>query len=173
MLIYTGAQVMMGFSIVVCAPFTFRPALLSRKDGTDMNDWTKLIKRHIAVVTGQNIRKVREAKGITIEGLAEKLGMTVAGINAIEKGRRGLYASTLVKLAAAMDVHAHYFFTEPMEPSKYIDLTPEERPPMETLNVSHKMVNVYHEIMNVLSFVLKEITAIQNPYRGWFPSPER
>ena len=62
---------------------------------------------------GRNIRSLREAKGLTQEGLAEKLGFTRASISAWEHGVAPPFAK-LQKLAE--------FFEVPVEDLTYKDV---------------------------------------------------
>ena len=53
---------------------------------------------------GQEIRRLREAKGWGQPKLAVEAGVAVSGVSQIENGRRNPNSSTLVKLAGALGV---------------------------------------------------------------------
>ena len=53
---------------------------------------------------GQNIRRIRERKGITQEQLALNAGLNRAYIGYIERGERNPSTDTLVKIAKALKV---------------------------------------------------------------------
>jgi transcriptional regulator with XRE-family HTH domain len=59
---------------------------------------------------GQEIRRLREAKGWSQPKLAVEAGVAVSGVSQIENGRRNPNSSTLVKLARALDVDVADFF---------------------------------------------------------------
>lgn len=53
---------------------------------------------------GQNLRKIRENKGLTQEKLALNAGLNRAYIGYIERGERNPSTDTLVKIAKALKV---------------------------------------------------------------------
>lgn len=55
---------------------------------------------------GEKIKRLREAKGLTKQELADKAGLTGANIRIIERGlmKTRVRADTIGKLAAALDV---------------------------------------------------------------------
>jgi transcriptional regulator with XRE-family HTH domain len=55
---------------------------------------------------GKNLRTVRVDRETTQEQLAERSGVQTWEISRIEKGKRDPRASTLLKLASALDVEA-------------------------------------------------------------------
>jgi transcriptional regulator with XRE-family HTH domain len=56
------------------------------------------------VTTGENIKRLREAKNMTQEELAQILGVTSSNISQIESGDRGLNIAKARKLAQALGV---------------------------------------------------------------------
>lgn len=52
----------------------------------------------------QNIKRIRESKGMTQEQLAQALGMTHSAISLIESDKRGLNVKKADKIAAALGV---------------------------------------------------------------------
>ena len=53
---------------------------------------------------GQNLRKIRERKGITQEQLALNAGLNIAYIGYIERAERNPSTNTIVKIAKALKV---------------------------------------------------------------------
>lgn len=56
-------------------------------------------------MVGQNVRRLRVAAGLTQEGLAERMGVDRAYINALELGKRNPTVITLWRVAEALDVN--------------------------------------------------------------------
>ena len=50
------------------------------------------------------INDIREAKGVTIEQLAEKTGISISQISRMASGKRNLSVKNITKIAAALDV---------------------------------------------------------------------
>jgi len=72
---------------------------------------------------GQEIRRLREAKGLSQAKLAAAADMAVSGVSQIETGARNPSAVTLTKLANALDVEVADFFPKGQAP------LPLEEPP--------------------------------------------
>lgn len=53
-----------------------------------------------------SLKAIRTKKGLTINELAEKSGITRATISALENGRNSCLISTILNLAKALDVTA-------------------------------------------------------------------
>lgn len=62
-------------------------------------------------VVGDNLKKLREAAGLTQADLAERAGL--ATIRAIERGRRAGRTSTLERIAGVLRVPLARLFEEP------------------------------------------------------------
>src|SRR5918998_3863162 len=75
---------------------------------------------------GQEVRRLREARGWSQPKLAVEAGIAVSGVSQIENGHRNPNSSTLVKLARALDVEVADFFPK-VEAPLWSDSTPEER----------------------------------------------
>ena len=65
---------------------------------------------------GQEIRRLREAKGWSQPKLAVEAGVAVSGGSQIENGKRNPNSSTLMKLAAALDVEVADLFPKAQSP---------------------------------------------------------
>jgi transcriptional regulator with XRE-family HTH domain len=48
---------------------------------------------------GLELRRIREERGLTVEGLAEKSGVSVTTIRVVERGAREARGDTVAKLA--------------------------------------------------------------------------
>jgi transcriptional regulator with XRE-family HTH domain len=53
---------------------------------------------------GQNVRKARLARGWTQEDLAAETGLATVQVSRIERGKREIRLTTLVRLVKALDV---------------------------------------------------------------------
>jgi len=53
---------------------------------------------------GDHLRKVRAAKGISQEGLADKAGLHRTYVSSVERGKRNVTLETIEKLAKALGV---------------------------------------------------------------------
>lgn len=53
---------------------------------------------------GANVRKARLARGWTQEDLAEKTGLATVQVSRIERGKREVRLTTLVRLVRALDL---------------------------------------------------------------------
>ncbi len=65
---------------------------------------------------GQEIRRLREAKGWSQPKLAVEAGVAVSGVSQIENGRRNPNSSTLIKLANALEVDIADLFPKAQRP---------------------------------------------------------
>jgi transcriptional regulator with XRE-family HTH domain len=59
------------------------------------------------------LRELRAAAGLTQRGLADKAGMTEAGVRNLEQGRTGPTWETVVRLSQALEVDCTAFTTKP------------------------------------------------------------
>ena len=55
---------------------------------------------------GKNIRKYRKQRGLTLEALAEKVGLSTNYIGALERGEKALALKTLINIVDALDITA-------------------------------------------------------------------
>lgn len=55
---------------------------------------------------GLNVRKQRLELDLTQEGLGQRCGMTLGAISRVERGKRDLRLSTIVRLAEGLEVEA-------------------------------------------------------------------
>lgn len=62
----------------------------------------------IRIIAAQRIREERKAKGLTIDKLAEKTGLSIQSIKQIEAGKRNFRIETLVALADCLGVSCDY-----------------------------------------------------------------
>jgi len=78
---------------------------------------------------GPAIRRIREAKGRTLQEVADAIGLHKATLSKIENNKQGFSGETITKLAAALGVREVDFFKEadPDEPS-ILDAAPDLRP---------------------------------------------
>jgi transcriptional regulator with XRE-family HTH domain len=53
---------------------------------------------------GRNVRREREAKGITLEGLAHDVGLSYSYVGGIERGQRNPTLAVIERISAALDI---------------------------------------------------------------------
>ncbi len=63
-------------------------------------------------IVGNNVRMMRERRGITQEDLALRSGLTQGYINFLENGKRGYSERSLAKIANALGIQISGFFEE-------------------------------------------------------------
>lgn len=67
-------------------------------------------KERLRIIIGENIRKERISRNISIDELAEMLELTPGFVGLIERGQRGTTPSTLLKLADIFSTTIDSFF---------------------------------------------------------------
>ena len=70
-----------------------------------------LTKNEIRTLMGENLRKLRMERGLSLEELAKLLGISPAFLGLVERGRRGLTAYNIFKLTTVFDISAEAFLT--------------------------------------------------------------
>lgn len=76
---------------------------------------------------GYKIRKLRTERKITLEGLAEKTGLTIGYLSKIERGLSSLPIATLNRIATALQIQITDIFEEHTTKTKIAILHPHER----------------------------------------------
>jgi transcriptional regulator with XRE-family HTH domain len=66
----------------------------------------------ILAVVGKNIRKLREEKGFSQEGLALRAGLKRSYMGYIERGDKNVSLTTLRQIAMALNVHPSVLIIE-------------------------------------------------------------
>lgn len=66
----------------------------------------------ILEVFGRNVKKYREAKGLSQEAFAEKCGLHRTYISAVERQRRSIALGNVQKIAEALEVDTYLLFME-------------------------------------------------------------
>lgn len=69
-----------------------------------------MTKKKLMTIIGENIRRERMARNISIEGLAEMLELATGSIGLIERGQRGAALLTLHKVADAFGITIESLF---------------------------------------------------------------
>jgi transcriptional regulator with XRE-family HTH domain len=82
----------------------------------------------LKTLLSQNIRRLREAAGYSQEELAEKAGISLPFIGAIERGEKWPRPSTFAGIARGLDVNA------------YILIKPENNASVELTEISAKLI---------------------------------
>ncbi len=81
----------------------------------------------ISVDVGLRLRELREARNISMRGLAAKSGLSANALSMIERGKTSPSVSTLYKLADALGVPVTAFFGSQMEKGNAILVKAEAR----------------------------------------------
>ncbi len=68
------------------------------------------------------IRDIRQARGLTVNNLAEKIGEDHQKVGRIERGKRSLTIDYLLKVSKALDTPVETFFEQAPSNEKHIDL---------------------------------------------------
>lgn len=58
----------------------------------------------LAQTFGQNVRRIRQEKGVTLEVLADEVGLAYTYVGQIERGRRNPTLDVVERLALGLDV---------------------------------------------------------------------
>jgi transcriptional regulator with XRE-family HTH domain len=66
----------------------------------------------------QNVRNIRESKGVTQTHVAKQLGVTIQTYNAYEMGRRKLKVDTLQKISEILNEPIQNFFNQKLYETK-------------------------------------------------------
>lgn len=66
--------------------------------------------RGIQKAFGQQVRRLRQAKGFSQEELAERCGLHRTYVGAVERGERNLSLQSMARLAKALDADIADFF---------------------------------------------------------------
>ncbi len=72
-------------------------------------------------VVGENIRRIRQEKGLTQEELAMMSGLSQGYINQLESGKRKFTQKTLTVIAEALNLPLYVFFKEEGEEQKILE----------------------------------------------------
>lgn len=82
----------------------------------------------VSVNVGSRLRSLREERKMSIRGLARKSGLSANALSMIERGKTSPSASTLYKLADALELPITTFFGEEVERSTIVFTKADERP---------------------------------------------
>ena len=63
-----------------------------------------MTKERLRILIGENIRRERKSRGITLGELAELMGLTTGFVGLVERGSRGASPHTLLQLATILDI---------------------------------------------------------------------
>ena len=68
--------------------------------------------------TGEAVRQLRAARGVSVRGLAARVGVSAATISAIENGKTGISVQRLHQIATALAVPAASLVEDPGAPTQ-------------------------------------------------------
>lgn len=107
------------------------------------------MQNHICKILGNNIKRIRKAKGLTQDHLAELLGVEIKSLSLIETGRGFVSAKTLENLTNVLNVTASELFDtdENKEPEKIyknilsnLELIRKNADKLQTINLAIKSI---------------------------------
>ena len=94
----------------------------------------------VDVFIGERISKARQDAGLTIEALADRLGLSVLQVNCLECGTARASARTLSHLARTLGIEIHSFFNNcrqmQYQPADQIIETAKTRPALAHVTAS-------------------------------------
>jgi len=74
-------------------------------------------------IVGENVRRIRTARGLSQEALADQLGLHRTYWGGIERGRRNLTLRAVERIADMLGVDAHVLLSPDMEVSVTVAVT--------------------------------------------------
>ncbi len=95
---------------------------------------------------GEKINELRSTKGMTLKELSDKANLSVSFLSQAERGLTSIAINSLKKIAQALDVDLHYFFTPP-----------ESHRPMIIRSYEHEVIRIdeskliYHNLGSDIS----------------------
>lgn len=112
------------------------------------------------MATSNSIKALREARELTLEQLAERVGLSVSYISRLEKGARNLSVKNIDRLAAALGVPRERLLTDEDAP-----LTDEDREDLDLLRQARDH-GVIGEVRKYVRFRLSETEGTDGPGLG-------
>jgi transcriptional regulator with XRE-family HTH domain len=86
------------------------------------------------------LRKLRRARGLTVDNLAEKMGENSQKVGRVERGARSLTLDYLIKASKALETPLESFFE-----SETAERREQSKSPSETLNEIILLVEEFHQ----------------------------
>ncbi len=80
-----------------------------------------------ALAIGEKIRRIRQSKGLTLEDISQRTGLSKALISRIENEHVSPPIATLLRIASALKVEISHFFTDQISPHKVTVVRHHER----------------------------------------------
>ncbi len=84
-------------------------------------------KKLKALAIGEKIRRIRQSKGLTLEDISRRTGLSKALISRIENEHVSPPIATLLRIASALKVEISHFFTDHTSPYKVTVVRHHER----------------------------------------------
>ena len=84
-------------------------------------------KKLKALAIGEKIRRIRQSKGLTLEDISQRTGLSKALISRIENEHVSPPIATLLRIAGALKVEISHFFTDHTSPYKVTVVRHHER----------------------------------------------
>ena len=87
----------------------------------------EISKKLKALAIGEKIRRIRQSKGLTLEDISQRTGLSKALISRIENEHVSPPIATLLRIAAALKVEISHFFSDQASPYKVTVVRHHER----------------------------------------------
>ena len=116
-----------------------------------------MTKERLRILIGENIRRERKSRGISLNELAELMGLTTGFVGLVERGTRGTSPYTLFQLSNILDISIDkLIYRKIISDPSYIE---ENEEPETASQVKHKKLKslIYDFEDEEMDFVLKVI----------------
>ena len=111
-------------------------------------------------IIGENIRRERISRGISIDELGDLLSLTSGFVGLIERGQRGATPVTLFKLSSIFGIPIDTFFYQKHEPSNELAEIPASQVKREKLT---SLITDFSD--EELDFVIASVKGLRGIYR--------
>lgn len=123
-----------------------------------------MTKDRLRKMMGESIRNERVARNLSIDELAELIGLTPGFVGLIERGKRGATALTLYNLSKIMDLPVDQLFQDPTG----VSLKMAEDDPVAAKRT--KLYTIAHDLneceLDFLVSVIKNLKTMSNAMNG-------
>ena len=117
-------------------------------------------KEKLRAQIGENIRNERISRNISIDELAEMLGLTSGFVGLIERGQRGTTPTTLYKLSEIFDKSIDAFFHEDVSKALFLSEAPEEQKKIKRSKVSSFVADLSERELDFVIAMIKSLRSV-------------
>ncbi len=125
-----------------------------------------MTKEKLKTLIGQNIRKERITRGMSIEELAGVMGLSTSFIGLMERGQRGVTAFNVFKLSEIFGISIEKFFELPTLPGQQrrlsvADLDPDTAAKQKRSKLNSLMHNLTEQEIEFMIVIVKNLKALR------------